>query len=614
MMGSADDAPTGLLLDRYRVEGTLGEGGLGIVVKAFDTRLKRMVAIKTLKRASYTADPDQFRMLEERFAREAEAGSRVGSHPNIVAVHDLVIDAEKTQYLILEYVAGGTLAERIERGAIPLADALRLAAEIAHGLHAAHETGLVHRDIKPANIFLTASAHAKVGDFGIAQIDNLSGRTRAVSGHPGTPLYMSPEQERLAAYLRPASDQYSLGLVAFEMITGQIYKRIGARRAAQLLAEQSAPVRDTIARMLADDPDDRYATIEEAARALHGVEQHASKQTEMPTRADGTVPFPPGDARELALTRHDTPPVALQPAPPVTIPPPPALRVPATHHTRRAFLIGAAGVVAGAAGVAGVTFANLRSGSTPIATATPAVLPTVAVVSLSEAITTPTTAPTTIPTATSVPTATAIAPTAAPIIITAPPIVITATPQPTLPPTPTPLPTAPPPPTATSLPTPTMPIATTRITSSGQTVTWVESQNRVLLSYPRGWSLVQVTDRNEIFEIDSGDGVHIDIYASPYTAEDTPMKDIIGYRDRQNRRTDRGYTFGTPYIGTLGGHAAAFVTFSSTNKTNQSDTRIGQAAYATSGGWTFLLEAFTDGPSWRHQDQVQAILQSIVFP
>ncbi len=109
---NADTVPT-LLLDRYRVEGLLGEGGLGTVIKAFDTRLKRMVAIKTLKRSSYTADPSLFRALEERFAREAEAGSRMGSNANLVTVYDLVTDADRTQYLILEYVAGGTLADRI---------------------------------------------------------------------------------------------------------------------------------------------------------------------------------------------------------------------------------------------------------------------------------------------------------------------------------------------------------------------------------------------------------------------------------------------------------------------------------------------------------------------
>src|SRR5581483_10661476 len=89
------------LLDRYRMEELLGEGGLGTVVKAYDTRLKRFVAIKTLKRERYTTDAEQCRALEERFAREAEAGSRMGNHPNLVNVHDMVIDETRTHYLIL---------------------------------------------------------------------------------------------------------------------------------------------------------------------------------------------------------------------------------------------------------------------------------------------------------------------------------------------------------------------------------------------------------------------------------------------------------------------------------------------------------------------------------
>src|SRR6476659_4438061 len=129
MTGGTDAAETpALLLDRYRRDGLLGEGGLGTVMMAFDTRLKRRVAIKSLRRALYTADPDQFRRLEERFTREAEAGSRMGSHPNLVTVHDFVSDADKTLYLILEYVAGGTLVGRITQAPVPLDDALRITA------------------------------------------------------------------------------------------------------------------------------------------------------------------------------------------------------------------------------------------------------------------------------------------------------------------------------------------------------------------------------------------------------------------------------------------------------------------------------------------------------
>lgn len=181
--------PPALLLDRYRSEGLLGEGGLGTVVKAFDTRLKRMVAIKTLKRSSYASEPAQFRALEERFAREAEAGSRMGSHPHIVGVHDLVIDTERTQYLILEYLPGGTLAQRIARGPLSLAEMLRLTTEIARGLLAAHEMGLVHRDIKPANIFLTASEQARSAISASRRLTTFPGepaRLRGIRAHRST--------------------------------------------------------------------------------------------------------------------------------------------------------------------------------------------------------------------------------------------------------------------------------------------------------------------------------------------------------------------------------------------------------------------------------------------
>ncbi|MCA1670412.1 MAG: serine/threonine protein kinase, partial [Thermomicrobia bacterium] len=239
---------TTLLLNRYRVEGMLGEGGLGTVVKAFDTRLKAMRAIKTLKR-TLTTDPEAFRSLEERFTREAEAGSRMGINPNLVAVYDIVADTDGTRYLILEYVSGGTLADRLKRGPVPVVEALRWTADAARGLQAAHDVGIVHRDVKPANIFLAPDGRAQVGDFGIAQIDDLSGRTRTTVGHPGTPLYMSPEQAHMTAYVQPTTDQYSLGLVLFELLTGLAYRRLSAQDAQTRLAALLPPVRALIERM-----------------------------------------------------------------------------------------------------------------------------------------------------------------------------------------------------------------------------------------------------------------------------------------------------------------------------------------------------------------------------
>ena len=353
-----------LLLDRYRVDGLLGEGGLGTVVMAFDTRLKRRVAIKTLKRSLYSADPAQFRKLEERFTREAEAGSRMGSHPNLVTVHDFVSDADKTLHLILEYVAGGTLSGRVKEGIVPLDDALRLTAEVARGLQAAHDAGLVHRDIKPANIFLAADGRAQIGDFGIAQIDDVSGRTQTTAGHPGTPIYMSPEQANTTGYVSPATDQYSLGLVLFEMLTGKVYRRLRKQEAAALLAAQPSPVVALIERMLATDPDDRYHTMRDLGAAITAIERTRAAEVERPYRAPASSP-PPGvpvapadDATRINTDRLTpasvplVPPVAARAAPPARIDHPPS------RLSRRTFLTSLGGLTA--AGVAGGAFFLLR--------------------------------------------------------------------------------------------------------------------------------------------------------------------------------------------------------------------------------------------------------------
>ena len=636
MTDDTDDeaALPAMLLDRYRVEGMLGEGGLGTVVKAYDTRLKRLVAIKTLRRTSYASDPDQFRALEERFAREAEAGSRMGSHPNLVGVHDLMLDAERMQYLVLEYVAGSTLGERIARGALPLADTLRLTTEIARGLHAAHESGLVHRDVKPANIFLTASEQAKVGDFGIAQIDDISGRTRTTSGHPGTPLYMSPEQERMTAYLRPASDQYSLGLVIFEMLTGQIYKRIGARQAALLLAKQSVPVREFITRMLADDPDDRYPSMEDVIRTARSIERHlASAVTATWTRIEGETATSYDD-EDLVLTQHDTPRVHLKPMPSAAAytAPPPAIPV-VPQFSRRMVLIGAGGLVV-AAGTAGVAMTTVRNSGAVVATGTPSVTTPVAAAA----------APQATATATSAPTATRAPPTAtaspvAPIIITAPPIIITATPSPTAIPTPTPLPTAtpiplptataePPPtplpaptatpiplPTATRLPPPTPTVTPHPLTAAPaqpQQVTWTDPQGRMQMAYPTSWRVVPLSGQNEIFEVESGDGVDFSVYASPAHDND-PMNGITAYRDRQNRRTDRSYSFNTPISGRIGGLNSVYMDFTSASRQNASDVHTAEVDYVINSGWEFAFEFYTQGTAWRRQDDLRAMLRSVTF-
>lgn len=249
----------------------LGEGTSGSVGKAYDTALHRVVAIKTLKRDLAMTQPSQFRAREERFRREAEAGTRVGDHPNLVGVHAVIEDADGALLLILEYVANGTLAECLAHGVLPLADALRLTADAARGLQSAHERGLVHCDIKPANLYLAADGRAQVGDFGSAHFEDGAGGAAMVT-NTGSPLYMSPEQIGPTEQPHAASDQYSLGLVLYEMLTGRIYKGERAGEAERLLAEQPRAVVALFRQMTAARPEDRFPSMAEVVQEIRRVE------------------------------------------------------------------------------------------------------------------------------------------------------------------------------------------------------------------------------------------------------------------------------------------------------------------------------------------------------
>jgi len=440
--------PEPLLLDRYRVEGALGEGGLGTVIRAYDTRLKITRAIKTLRRDILTNDPARSQSLEERFAREAEAGARIGNHPNIVAVYDLVIAPDRTLYLILEYIAGGTLADRLKAGPIPRADALRFTTDAAKGLGAAHRAGIVHRDVKPANLFLATDGRVQVGDFGIAQIDDISGRTHTTMGHPGTPLYMAPEQSNSTGYMRPTADQYSLGLVLFEMLTGTAYKRLGARELASTLGTLSPPVATVIERMTALDADNRYPDMDAVIAALVAVNADADTHDFSDAKTRRAEVLPRADAVAAVTGRLGS--AQEGQGEPTTPPAPPAI-------SRRAVLIGIGGVVVAAGGIGGM-IASARRASAPVATATAtaimqtggtlafAATPTTVVVAIAGSATATGTAITT-----ALPASVAVAPSSVPA--TPVPVPLTATSAP-VPPTPVPAPstTAVPPAPPTSVP------------------------------------------------------------------------------------------------------------------------------------------------------------------
>lgn len=215
-------------LGAYEILALLGEGGMGRVYRARDTRLKRDVAIKALP-LEVACDDDRV----ARFRREAEALAAL-NHPHIAGIYDL-LDADGSQFLVLELVEGETIADRIGHGPIPIGEAVAIARQIAEALEAAHGRGIVHRDLKPANIQLTANGQVKVLDFGLAKVFGPSdGPGFNVAHSPtfttpamtirgvilGTAAYMSPEQAR-GQQVDAQADVWALGCVLYEMLTGR---------------------------------------------------------------------------------------------------------------------------------------------------------------------------------------------------------------------------------------------------------------------------------------------------------------------------------------------------------------------------------------------------------
>ena len=202
-----------IIKDRYEILEVLGEGGMAFVYKAMDTQLERFVAIKTLK-PNYVNQET----FVERFRREAKTAANL-NHPNIVQIFDWGIEEEP--FFVMEYIEGNTLTSIIAKNrTISLSDVLFIGAQVASGLQAAHQKGLVHRDIKPGNIMITPDGKVKVTDFGIVSLQNEESDITKTGSILGTASYISPEQ----AQGRPVSiesDLYSLGTVLYELIAGK---------------------------------------------------------------------------------------------------------------------------------------------------------------------------------------------------------------------------------------------------------------------------------------------------------------------------------------------------------------------------------------------------------
>lgn len=283
---------TGARLGPYEIRSLLGSGGMGEVYLARDTKLDRDVALKLLP-AGLAHDPDRLR----RFEQEARSASAL-NHPAIVSIYDLGQDASQP-YISMELVDGQTLRQILASGPMPTRRALQVAAQIADGLAKAHDAGIVHRDLKPENVMVSNDGFAKILDFGLAKLaarDAESVQTMTERGtRPGSVMgtvgYMSPEQ----ASGRPAdnrSDQFSFGLVFYEMLTGRrafaqptpvetlsAIIRDDPPPIGPLNPSVPAPVRWIVERCLAKTPADRYGSTRDLARDLATARDHLSELT-----------------------------------------------------------------------------------------------------------------------------------------------------------------------------------------------------------------------------------------------------------------------------------------------------------------------------------------------
>jgi predicted ATPase len=283
----------GTKLGPYEIVAALGAGGMGEVYRARDTRLERSVAIKILP-AAFSADRERL----HRFEREARLASAL-NHPNIVTIYELGQDGS-THYIAMELIEGKTVSDLLTSGALPIRNAIEIAAQVAEGLAKAHEAGIAHRDLKPGNLMVSQEGFVKILDFGLAKLAPPSGElseTHELSAwrtQPGRLLgtlqYMSPEQAS-SGQADFRSDQFSFGLVLYEMVTGKRpFKRsTAAETLVAILREQAepigvqhldipAPLCWAIERCLAKEPDKRYVSTRDLARELAAIRDHLAEK------------------------------------------------------------------------------------------------------------------------------------------------------------------------------------------------------------------------------------------------------------------------------------------------------------------------------------------------
>ena len=285
----------GSRLGQYEIVSLIGGGGMGLVYKAQDTRLKRLVALKLLP-PELTRD----KTAKERFFQEAQAASAL-DHPNICTIHEIDETPDGQLYLVMAYYEGETLKEKIEHGPLPFTDAIDAAVQVGQGLAKAHEAGITHRDIKPANLMLTVDGTVKILDFGLAKLAGAEGITQTGTAL-GTVAYMSPEQLR-GQEVDQRSDIWSLGVVTYEMVAGQRPFKGEQLQAVSvgILQSQPAPLTGSrtgvplelervVDRALAKAVADRYQTVADLLSELRMVKRALDSGATAAAGAEKSVP------------------------------------------------------------------------------------------------------------------------------------------------------------------------------------------------------------------------------------------------------------------------------------------------------------------------------------
>ncbi len=283
-------------IGRYQVVGELGRGAMGVVYRATDPSIGRTVAIKTIRLAELS-DPAERARLRERLFREAQSAG-ILSHPNIVTIYD-VGEEDGIAYIAMEFVDGPTLDRLAQMELLTGARVLDFLQQAAVALDYAHKRGIVHRDIKPANLMIHENSVVKITDFGIARIQ--SQQMTHAGAILGTPSYMSPEQVQ-GHTVDGRADQFSLGVIAYELITGEkpfqgdsmtalLYKivRDDPPPPQRLNPSLEWPVETVLKRAMAKDPGERYSTCSDFVKALENSTRSAK----------GWAPLPPGGSHNL---------------------------------------------------------------------------------------------------------------------------------------------------------------------------------------------------------------------------------------------------------------------------------------------------------------------------